>query len=198
MRKEREFVNRFDSCRIGRQFVHISVVANYCAGRFRALLEFGSQAGTGFVCVRTAVPFDLERATTLHCRPRAVCNYGDPARAVSIWFDGFDLEYVFNPENCFCCGCIETFHLATKSWAAGHDRVQHVGNLCVEAEFRSAIGLRGDFNSRNGAANDREIFRIFEPDVVLRWHGQLCRGRGDFPVSEAPLGVVINHSSIFC
>ena len=137
------------------------------------MLECGSQAGAGLVSVRAAVPFNLERPTALHRRPRVIGNYGDAAGAVNIFGDSFDLEYVFNAWNSFCCSRVETPHLAAKSWATSNDCVQHSGNFCIEAKFRGAIRLRGNFNSWNRTADDLEVLRILELDIVLCRPGQL-------------------------
>src|SRR5206468_10775566 len=121
----------------------------------------------------SAVAFKLECPTALHRRPRVIGNYGNATGAVNIFGDSFDLEYVFNTWNSFCCGRVETPHLAAKSRATSNDCVQHSGNFCIEAKFRSAIRLRGNFNSRNRTANDLEVLRILELDIVLCRHRQL-------------------------
>ncbi|MNV54669.1 hypothetical protein D3C71_1468750 [compost metagenome] len=102
------------------------------------------------------VPFHLQHVAAFLGAPGV---FGQDCHAAG------DLDDIHHPADGFGLGCVEGLHLATEARRMRDDCRQHVGQVHILCEPRSAVGLVVGILARGVLANELEVFRVLEHDL---------------------------------
>jgi len=129
----------------------------------------------GLVVERGACAFVADHGQALTRVLRVPPGVGDDRDAVG------DLHHVDHTGHRSGLGGIETFDRAADHRAHLDRRVDHARQLHVDAEFGRAVDLGRRVEPLSALADDGEVFRVFQRDLL--GHRQLRGGRGERAVS---------------
>ena len=122
----------------------------------------------------TDIPVDGHFAQGLFGTPPVVGHHGHELAHVQ---DLDDAPAVFH------LGRVHAFDFAVEHGARRHRRMQHAGQLRVDAVFDLAHHDVGNVHAGNGLADQRPVFRVFECDIFGRF--ELGGGCGQLAVTQA-------------
>ena len=122
---------------------------------------------------RPGLPLDLERVAALLGRPERVGDHGH-ARG--------HLEHLLDAAHRPRAVGGEPLHRAAEHGGPGHHRHEHAGHRRVEPEDRLARHLRAAVEAARGLADDLELRRVLEGDVLR--HRHRARLVHELPVGE--------------
>ena len=134
--------------------------------------------------MRPLVPRDLQRLATLHRGPAAV---GEHRHAAA---DRHDVAHAGDRSR---GAGVEAGDLASEDGAARHGRIEHPGELHVDAVDSAAVHLGGSVGPRHRPADETELLRILQRRILRDLHRG--GGGGQLPVTETPPRRRVEHRS---
>ena len=171
---ERHFIVGLDFLlRAGENLVNIALISRNHAGRTCGLLaKLLLQTGGALLRARAFVPGNLQRLSALKRGPGATRHHGNAAGYVQVAVDSRqktdrrNSKDRFHSRGSFCRGAIAAYQLAAEVRAASDHRVEHPGNTNIDAEDGRAVDLAGRVNAPHWFADESEILRILQRNLI--------------------------------
>ena len=151
----------------------------------------------GFIRRRAFVPLHFESLAALYGCPGAIGQNGDAAIGGGTPATGLNREDLANAVNSLrLCG-VEGSNFSIEDGTARDDRIDETRRTRINAKLRGPGGFGGGVDAMSAVADDGEIARILEGNVLEIWNGEQRGVGGELAVSIGALGMAMDDVALF-